>query len=70
MTRINLSWREQRKAVIAVNGNGVFEFPSVWQAALWVCEQKDCKHSTAKKEIRKALATSCPRYGTEWKWKL
>lgn len=68
MTRINKSWREQRKSVMAINDNGVFRFPSVWQAATWVAEQKGCRHDTAKKEIRRALKTKVFRYGCEWRF--
>ena len=68
-TRINRSWREQAKAVLCITTDGTKEFPSVWQAALWVAEQKDCKHETAKKEIRKAIKQGCPRYKAQWQWK-
>lgn len=67
--RINQSWREQRKAVICHTTDGTQEFPSLWQAALWVAEHNDCKHETAKKEIRRAIKTGCKRYGCMWRWK-
>ena len=67
----NLSWREQRKAVLmrAKETNHESEFISVWQASHMVAELFDCKPETAKKEIRKAIRTGVLRYGAYWSWK-
>lgn len=71
MTRINKSWREQRKAVVMtdVETGSTTEFISVWAAANHVAATMLCKHETAKKEIRKAIKTGGKRYGARWKWK-
>lgn len=70
MPHINLSWREQRKAVAANDGEGHdYEWISVWAAARDISDNLGCRHETAKKEIRKAIKTGCPRYGLHWYWK-
>ena len=71
MTRINQSWREQRKAVLMtdIDTCTTTEFISVWQAANHISATMLCKHDTAKKEIRKAIKTGCVRYGARWIWK-
>lgn len=70
-TRINKSWREQAKPVIAFCTDGrdvCHRFPSVWQAASWISLQHSCLLDTAKKEIRKAIKTGGVRYGLHWKF--
>ena len=65
MTKINQSWREQRKAVVATDvefGAKVF-YISVWEAAKELSEYRGIEHGTARKEIRKAIKTKKPRYG-------
>ena len=67
----NLSWREQRKAVLMTDiptGNQM-EFVSVWEASSMVACTMLCKRETAKKEIRKAIKTGCARYGAHWSWR-
>lgn len=74
----NLSWREQRKAVVAEVVNEPSgechwvtdtEYPSLWQAAKAIAESRGVTFATARKEIRKAIAQGVPRYGAYWKWK-
>ena len=68
MTKINKSWREQRKAVVATDaefGAKVF-YISVWEAAKEVAEQRAIAHGTARREIRKAIKTGVRRYGFYW----
>ena len=70
MTRINKSWREQRKAVVATDaefGAKVF-YISVWEAAKELSEYRGIEHGTARKEIRKAIKTGAKRYGCYWQF--
>lgn len=71
----NLSWREQRKAVIRTQRleppfMSTDEcFQSVWMAAKAVSKENGCQLETAKKEIRKAIRTGHARYGYYWAWR-
>lgn len=70
MTRINKSWREQRKAVLSINEDTGFReyYISVWEAAKDVAEHRAISHGTARKEIRKAIKTGAKRYGCYWQF--
>jgi hypothetical protein len=68
MTKINKSWREQRKTVVLTDSkSGVTtQIISVWKAALMISELRGISHGTARKEIRKAIKTGAKRYGFYW----
>ena len=69
MTRINKSWREQAKPIIATSQDGkVFKFRSLWEAATEISDLVECKFDTARKEIRKALQTEARRYDLSWEY--
>lgn len=69
MTRINKSWREQAKPIIATSRDGkVFKFRSLWEAATEISDLVECKFDTARKEIRKALQSGVRRYDLSWQY--
>ena len=70
MTKINKSWREQRKTVILTDAeSGVTtQIISVWKAADMISQLRGIEHGTARKEIRKAIKTGVKRYGFFWKF--
>lgn len=65
------SWREQRRAVVMteVESSAQMEFISLWQASHRIAMVVNCQPDTARKEIKKAITTSCARYGATWRWK-
>ena len=67
--RINKSWREQRKAVLASNSLFTVEYKSLWEASQTTARRAQCTQDTARKEIKKAIKTGKPRYGYLWRWK-
>ena len=67
----NLSWRELRKAVVAIShdtGNA-HEYISVWEAGKEMSSIYGCKQETARKEIRRAIHSGGIRYNAKWKYK-
>lgn len=70
MTKINKSWREQRKAVVATHAETGWKdfYISVWEAAKELSEYRGIEHGTARKEIRRAIKTGAKRYGCYWQF--
>ena len=55
--------------MLDVETGAMMPFISVWAAANHVSAVMNCKHETAKKEIRRAIKNGKKRYGMFWCWK-